>query len=184
MLRHKEELLNTDFKKSLGKIAYHAACHLRGFMHKCLNVITALAFSTIAIEAKEIPGIIDAHSKIRAQHNLSPLIWSSQLENFAQEWAEHLTTINCQLKHRPTSGKYKQLYGENLFWAGAVSWSDGRVEIQDTSADDVLNTWASEQQYYNHETNQCDAGEVCSHYTQLIWGKTTEVGCAVALCPN
>ena len=29
MLRHKEELLNTDFKKSLGKIAYHAACHLR-----------------------------------------------------------------------------------------------------------------------------------------------------------
>ena len=29
MLRHKEGLLNTDFKKSLGKIAYHAACHLR-----------------------------------------------------------------------------------------------------------------------------------------------------------
>lgn len=29
MLRHKEELLNTDFEKSLGKIAYHAACHLR-----------------------------------------------------------------------------------------------------------------------------------------------------------
>lgn len=29
MLRHKEELLNTDFKDSLGKIAYHAACHLR-----------------------------------------------------------------------------------------------------------------------------------------------------------
>ncbi|GAA0419598.1 heterodisulfide reductase-related iron-sulfur binding cluster [Cocleimonas flava] len=29
MLRHKEELLNIDFKKSLGKIAYHAACHLR-----------------------------------------------------------------------------------------------------------------------------------------------------------
>jgi len=29
MLRHKEDLLKTDFKKSLGKIAYHAACHLR-----------------------------------------------------------------------------------------------------------------------------------------------------------
>jgi len=29
MLRHKEELLNTNFSKSLGKIAYHAACHLR-----------------------------------------------------------------------------------------------------------------------------------------------------------
>ncbi len=29
MLRHKEDLLKTDFKDSLGKIAYHAACHLR-----------------------------------------------------------------------------------------------------------------------------------------------------------
>ena len=29
MMRHKEELLNTNFKQSLGKIAYHAACHLR-----------------------------------------------------------------------------------------------------------------------------------------------------------
>ena len=28
-LRYKEELLNTDFKSSLGKISYHAPCHLR-----------------------------------------------------------------------------------------------------------------------------------------------------------
>ncbi|MDD3516788.1 MAG: heterodisulfide reductase-related iron-sulfur binding cluster [Chromatiales bacterium] len=29
MLRHKEGLLNTDFRQSLGKVAYHAACHQR-----------------------------------------------------------------------------------------------------------------------------------------------------------
>lgn len=29
MLRHKEGRLKTDFKKSLGKISYHVACHLR-----------------------------------------------------------------------------------------------------------------------------------------------------------
>ena len=29
MLRHKNELLKTDFKAPLGKIAYHVACHLR-----------------------------------------------------------------------------------------------------------------------------------------------------------
>ncbi len=29
MMRHKKSLLNLDFKESLGKIAYHAACHLR-----------------------------------------------------------------------------------------------------------------------------------------------------------
>lgn len=29
MLRHKADLLNTDFAQSLGKISYHASCHLR-----------------------------------------------------------------------------------------------------------------------------------------------------------
>ena len=29
MLRHKEEKLNTNFKKALGKVSYHTACHLR-----------------------------------------------------------------------------------------------------------------------------------------------------------
>ena len=29
MLRHKASMLNTDFKKPLGTVAYHAACHLR-----------------------------------------------------------------------------------------------------------------------------------------------------------
>lgn len=29
MLRHKEGQLNTDFKQSLGKVSYHASCHLR-----------------------------------------------------------------------------------------------------------------------------------------------------------
>jgi Fe-S oxidoreductase len=29
MLRHKEGLLKTDFKQPLGKVSYHAACHLR-----------------------------------------------------------------------------------------------------------------------------------------------------------
>lgn len=29
MLRHKEGLLRTDFNKSLGKVAYHVACHQR-----------------------------------------------------------------------------------------------------------------------------------------------------------
>ena len=29
MLRHKAELVNVDFKQSLGKVAYHVACHQR-----------------------------------------------------------------------------------------------------------------------------------------------------------
>ncbi len=44
MLRHKEGLLNTEFKQSLGKVAYHAACHQRvqkiGLQTKaCLQLI-------------------------------------------------------------------------------------------------------------------------------------------------
>ncbi len=40
-------------------------------MFKYLVSITLLALYTITLEAKEIPEMVNAHSKIRAQHKLS-----------------------------------------------------------------------------------------------------------------
>ncbi len=40
----------------------------------------------------------------------------------------------------------------------------------------------SEKQYYHHDTNSCDSGRVCGHYTQVVWRNTTKVGCAVYTC--
>ena len=52
MLRHKDGLLNTQFKQSLGKVAYHVACHQRvqkiGLQTKsCLQLIPATVVTAI-----------------------------------------------------------------------------------------------------------------------------------------
>lgn len=37
---------------------------------------------------------------------------------------------------------------------------------------------------YTLATNACDPGAVCGHYTQVVWAKSLEVGCAVKYCSD
>ena len=141
--------------------------------------------ASISSNSAEVKKLLAEHNIARANEGLSALIWSEDLANYAQEWANQLkATKNCDIVHRPTSGQFKQRYGENLFQAGALTWSDGRTELQKISAKDVVGPWVAEKSDYNLASNTCDAGKVCGHYTQVVWKKTTQVGCAVAVCGN
>ena len=153
-------------------------------MYKPLLVIAVLLFSMFSAQANEIPGIVAAHSQARAQVNLPPLKWSPALAQYAQQWANQLASKNCQMQHRPNSGQFKQNYGENLYWASAVMWPDGRREVQKITAADAVKSWVDEKQFYNYKSNQCSPGKICGHYTQVVWRPTTQVGCAIAMCPN
>ncbi|CAG0911739.1 unnamed protein product, partial [Cyprideis torosa] len=88
------------------------------------------------------------------------------------------------MQHRSHAGKNPRQYGENLFWASPLSWSDGRVEPQQISAAEVANEWAIEAQHYDYGSNSCRPGEQCGHYTQMVWRDTRQVGCAMTLCPD
>ena len=48
----------------------------------------------------------------------------------------------------------------------------------------MVDAWASEVVYYDYESNSCDRGEMCGHYTQLVWSTTERVGCAMATCAD
>ena len=52
------------------------------------------------------------------------------------------------------------------------------------SAADVVNGWASEEAFYDYNSNSCQPGEMCGHYTQIVWESTERVGCAMIVCPN
>ena len=71
-------------------------------------------------------------------------------------------------------------YGENIYLATALMWSDGRRDFQHKTPKDVVDSWGSEIKDYNYADNSCSG--VCGHYTQLVWKDTKEVGCAMSVC--
>jgi pathogenesis-related protein 1 len=106
--------------------------------------------------------LLAAHNVVRARVGVAPLAWSDRLAGRAQDWAGALLTRK-QFAHRPNS-----TYGENLFEITGASATSAQV----------VNAWAAESRGYDYNSNRCRG--VCGHYTQIVWGDTKEVGCAVA----
>lgn len=124
-------------------------------------------------EPGNLKGFTEAHNKYRRETGVPDLQWDSRLAAYAQEWADHLKSANnCNMQHRPRSGKYTQKHGENLAWASGKE--------MDTA--EVVENWYSEIKNYNYTKNSCSG--VCGHYTQVVWKNSQRVGCAMAKCRN
>lgn len=151
-------------------------------MHSSL-LAALLCIVPVAVQGMDFDSndMLSAHNRWRSAVGVPPLLYSYALAGDAQHWANHLQqSLQCKMRHSQPDGQY----GENLYWGSAISWSDGRRELQNVSPAKVVDAWASERVNYNHESNTCLSGKVCGHYTQLVWKNTTEVGCAVAICSD
>lgn len=115
-------------------------------------------------EPGKLRGIVAAHNRVRAQVGVPPLTWSDDVARVAARWANHLAARRCTLEH---NGRTR--LGENLFWSSGP-----------TDATQVVGAWAAEKRNYHYATNSCRG--VCGHYTQVVWAKSTKVGCAMATC--
>jgi hypothetical protein len=49
---------------------------------------------------------------------------------------------------------------------------------------EVVASWVAQGKFYNHGNNTCAAGRQCGTYTQVVWRRTAEVGCAQATCAS
>ena len=158
--------------------------------HLFLILLPLFLFAEV-LEVNEVK-ILKAHNTLRANHFDAPLTYSKTLERSALEWAKHLSVeTNCKMVH--SSGKSKSLgnYGENLFWASArvqkskkstdTKWTITR-SAQDIKNARVVQDWYDEIDFYNYEKNSCKKGEMCGHYTQVVWKNTKKVGCAAFVC--
>ncbi len=108
--------------------------------------------------------MLNAHNGWRKRYKVPALKWSPKLAAYAQQWAENLVRTDS-FRHRPDSP-----YGENLATASG----------QQLNPDRVVNMWGSEVRYYDYRTNSCAPGEMCGHFTQLVWKGAKEVGCAMS----
>jgi pathogenesis-related protein 1 len=170
-----------------------------------LVILVTLGFilpaSTAAVEShpdRARAGMVDAHNAVRERvhPDLPPLSWSEQAAGQAQDWADTLAENGCEMRHNPEL----QDHGQNLFWAGPrrevtvtrsaqtgeILERDVRISVQEITAEDVVESWASEKQWYDYEADACRApeGESCGHYTQIVWADTTGVGCGMSVCED
>ena len=131
--------------------------------------------SNITTPKSEVAQVmLKEHNKWRAELGIAPLKWSNELAKYAQEWADQLGKKGCNLEHRPRSGAFAQKYGENIYMG---------YKGYHATAKHAVDSWASEKKYFNFKTLGWDWRK-CGHYTQIIWEKSTEVGCAQYQCPD
>lgn len=111
--------------------------------------------------------LVAAHNAWRAEVGVPPLRWSDEVAAYAQAWATTLQADGCALRHRSDSP-----YGENLAWSSGTT----------LAPEQVVAMWGNEREHYAYESNTCAPGEVCGHYTQVVWRTTEVVGCGRARC--
>jgi len=94
-----------------------------------------------------------------ASHNSRrsvPLELDFALCEDAQAYANLLAANDAGMVH----DENRQGQGENLAWAGPITWTDGRVESQNPDAEKAVKMWYDEK----------FTGEQCmGHYTQVVW---------------
>jgi len=150
----------------------------------CLSPLLLLS-DVLLIDSDKI---LKKHNALRLKHFNAPLVYSKALAQESQQWAIHLAKSNaCKMKH---SGDQ---YGENLFWASASirktkkstdkKWTI-QTSPQKTDATKPVQDWYDEISFYNYKSNTCQKGQMCGHYTQVVWKDTKEVGCAAYTCDD
>jgi len=154
--------------------------------HLFLSLIPLLLLSDILLIDEH--KILKKHNQLRSLHFNSPLVYSTKLAKESEAWAIHLAKNNaCKMKHSDDT------YGENLFWASASirktkkstdkEWTIS-TSAQKISVSKPVQDWYDEIKFYNYETNTCKTGEMCGHYTQVVWKNSKEVGCAAYVCDD
>lgn len=161
-------------------------CFLKQFIFLFMILQVSLTSHPVFCEETQaMKGMTEAHNIIRRELGLPGLTWSDSLALYAQEWADYLASKNgCTMEHRPGTGNNGNKYGENLYWASAIRWSNGNIEAQEINPAKVVQNWSGEAEDYSYETNSCKRGKMCGHYTQVVWKKTVNVGCGRTLCTD
>ncbi|KAJ9162818.1 hypothetical protein P3X46_022562 [Hevea brasiliensis] len=111
------------------------------------------------------------HNLVRAAKWELPLMWDFQLEKYARWWAGQ-RKADCKVEHSFPEGDFK--LGENIYWGSGSEWRPA----------DAVSAWAAEEKYYTYATNSCEVGQMCGHYTQIVWKTTRRIGCARSVCDD
>ncbi|KAL6213484.1 hypothetical protein ACLB2K_012931 [Fragaria x ananassa] len=132
----------------------------------CSIVLISVHISPANADDPLAAEFVELHNKYRAMDNVGPVTWDETVADYARNYAN--TKIEtCEMVH--SHGQY----GECL--------AMGSYDVQ---PEEAVKMWADEKQYYDHASNTCAPGQVCGHYTQVVWANSTKIGCAKVRCAN
>ena len=119
--------------------------------------------------------ILAAHNRERAGLDIEPLAWNPQLASSAGRWADHLVRTG-RFEHAGEASFDPQ--GENL-WAGTKSHY---------TVEAMVDGWVREKRHFHNGPFPLNSTtgrvEDVGHYTQMVWRRTRQVGCALAAGPE
>ncbi|XP_058519840.1 peptidase inhibitor 16 isoform X2 [Ochotona princeps] len=148
----------------------HSSCSLSALLLSPLLLLLLLATMdpSRALSANEKRTLVELHNLYRAQvspsaSDMLQMRWDEELAAFAKAYAQ-----KCVWGHNKERGRR----GENLF---AIT-----DEVMDVPL--AMEEWYQEHAYYNLSAATCAQGQVCGHYTQVVWAKTERIGCGTHFC--
>lgn len=132
-------------------------------------------------EPADFAGMVEAHNHWRRQVGAPDLVWSPDAARRAQSWADELGENECQARHNPDPSR-REMFGENIYFY----WSSRPYDGYRRGPEAVVRAWGDERQWYDEERDQCTApkGKTCRHYTQVVWSRSSVVGCGRARCES
>eukprot|EP01006_Ploeotia_vitrea_P006278 TRINITY_DN12705_c0_g1_i1.p1 TRINITY_DN12705_c0_g1~~TRINITY_DN12705_c0_g1_i1.p1 ORF type:complete len:604 (+),score=64.79 TRINITY_DN12705_c0_g1_i1:44-1855(+) len=102
------------------------------------------------------------HNELRELHGSPPLVWSEQLADSAQQWAEKCVHEQF-LRHDPIKSDQAGEYGECVFSSGTTT----------PTGSEVTDSWFDERVQYTPG--------VGNHFSQVMWKGTRQLGIGVAV---
>jgi len=124
---------------------------------------------------------LDAHNNYRAKHGVPPLMWSHDLAEGAQNWADQLASTDS-LQHDQAAIQDHKI-GENLaYFRPAVPKCEGAMVDNCVNCREMIQRWYDEVKNYDFDKGgpKTRSGPY-KHFSQLIWANTAELGVGTAV---
>ncbi|XP_077840015.1 C-type lectin domain family 18 member C isoform X4 [Macaca mulatta] len=127
-----------------------------------------------ALTRKESFLLLSLHNRLRSwvqppAADMRRLDWSDSLAQLAQARAALCGTPTPSLASAP----WRTLQ---------VGWNVQLLPAGSASFVEVVSLWFAEGQRYSHAAGECARNATCTHYTQLVWATSSQLGCGRHLC--